>query len=56
MILFGYINQIFYKLRNEELGKIHNDDEKMRKIYMIKELTKFSDMWIPVSLQNPQTK
>ena len=49
------MNKIFDKLRNEELGNMKNQNTK-EEIEMIKELTKFADMWISVSLLNPRTK
>ena len=49
------VNKIFDKLRNEELGNIKNEKKK-EEIEMIRELTKFADMWISVSLLNPRTK
>ena len=49
------MNKIFDKLRNEELGKMKNE-KKEEEIEMIKELTKFADNWISVSLLNPRTK
>jgi len=49
------MNKIFDKLRNEELGNIKNEKKK-EEIEMIRELTKFADMWISVSLLNPRTK
>lgn len=42
-------------MSNEELGQMKNENKK-EEIEMIKELTKFADNWISVSLLNPRTK